>query len=113
MPTGAEDHRHLGTGLLDHRLDVDVPVHALGVGVVGELAETQAERLVVRMGELLIPEEDHLVPKQRVLDLSELSIGEQGQVDTLHFGAHRGSELLDDNVLVVLEPCCRSDPSDG
>ena len=81
--------------------------------VLGELAEAQAERLMIRMGDLLIPEEDHLVAEQRMLDLRELGISELSQVDTLDLAPHGRGEFLHDDVVVrprpVVEPTSRMD----
>jgi len=49
MPAGAEDHGHAGVGFLDHGLDVGVTFHSLGVRILGQVTEPQAERCLIRV----------------------------------------------------------------
>ena len=76
VPALPEYHLRLVVGFLDQRMNVAVAGDARGIGVFGKCAEAQAESLVLRVGQLLSAEEDHLVPEQRIADLIELRVAQ-------------------------------------
>ena len=53
---------------------VVLPHGTLGVSILGEVAEPQAERFLIRVSDILVAQVDHLGPEQRVPDLRELRI---------------------------------------
>ena len=52
-------------------MNVRVPFHPFSIGIGRKRAKAQTERFLVRMVDLLIAEENHLVTKQRMLDLGK------------------------------------------
>src|SRR5580658_4799869 len=92
MPAFAEHHLGGIIGLLDQRMHIAMARHALGVGVLRERSEAQAEGLMGLVREPLAAKIDHLVTEQRVADFLELGVRDLRRLQVADFGAHGGTQ---------------------
>jgi len=73
-------------------MNVAVARHPRGIGVLGELAEPSGKGFVLGVGELLVAQEDHLVPEQCRTDFGEGLFGHPADFDPGDFRTHGGGQ---------------------